>query len=235
VNSWTTAQLTPADVTATWAGLRPLVRDASSERSADLSRRHKVTVTSDGIVTVTGGKLTTYRHMAADTVDEVLRLLGRTPGAARRRSRRFALWGAEGTEALRAPGAAGRLGLDEKTLDHLVGRYGGEAGAVAAMIAAEPQLGLPLVDGLPYLRAEAVFAVRYEMALTLDDVLSRRTRATMLDANAAVAAAGEVAALIGAELGWSAEEQQQQVTTFVAAVRADLEAAGLAVVAGSDR
>ena len=76
VNEWTTASLTPADVTGTWAGLRPLVSDARNARTADLSRRHTVVVSPNGLVTVTGGKLTTYRRMAADTIDVAVRQLG---------------------------------------------------------------------------------------------------------------------------------------------------------------
>jgi glycerol-3-phosphate dehydrogenase len=227
VNGWTTAKLTPHDVTGVWAGLRPLVRDASSARSADLSRRHRVTTSAGNVVTVTGGKLTTYRRMAADTVDEVMGLLQRQPEPLRRRTRHFALHGAEGTEALRAPGAAAGLGVEPTALQRLVGRYGGEARALVAMITAQPDLGHPLIEGLPYLRAEAVFAVRYEMATTLDDVLSRRTRAVILDAKAAIRAAHDIAALIGPELGWSDATQQLQVTDFVDRTQADLDAAGI--------
>jgi glycerol-3-phosphate dehydrogenase len=95
------------------------------------------------------------------------------------------------------------------------------------MIAASPDLGEPLVPGLPYLRAEAIFAVRYEMARTLDDVLSRRTRAVILDAPATIAAAADVAALIAPERGWTGEEEQRQVGAFVAGAQADLDAAGI--------
>jgi glycerol-3-phosphate dehydrogenase len=233
VNRWTTAQLTPEDVTGVWAGLRPLVRDAATSRSADLSRRHKVDATGDGVVTVTGGKLTTYRRMAADTVDVVMGLLGRPAGPFRRSTRRYALHGAAGSEALRDPAAAGALGLDPGTVSRLVGRYGNETPALAAMVRAQPNLGEPLLEGLPYLRAEALFAVRYEMALNLDDVLSRRTRAVMLDARATMAGAAGVAALIAPELGWSTDTQRQEVAHFVESVQADLDAAGMASPATS--
>jgi len=113
------------------------------------------------------------------------------------------------------------------TLGHLRGRYGSEARALSAMIVATPELAEPLVPGLSYLRAEAVFAARYEMACTLDDVLSRRTRAVILDARATIAAAPDVAALVAPELGWDDDEQHRQVAAFVAAAQADLDAAGL--------
>jgi glycerol-3-phosphate dehydrogenase len=225
VNAAVTEPVTEADVLGTWAGLRPLVRQAKSERTADLSRRHQVSVSPEGMVTVTGGKFTTYRRMAADTVDEVVRRIGR--GAKRSPTRRIRLLGAEGTPALRQPGAALRLGVDEGRLTHLVGRYGSEARTVIAMIEADPELGRQLVPGLPYLRAEAVYAARYEMARTLDDVLSRRTRSLLLARDASAAAALDVARLIAPELGWSPARVDTDVEAYRAAAVRSREAAGL--------
>ncbi|MDQ6782317.1 MAG: glycerol-3-phosphate dehydrogenase/oxidase [Actinomycetota bacterium] len=220
VNRWTTANLTTADVTGSWAGLRPLIAGEASARTADLSRRHRVSVSAEGLITVTGGKLTTYRLMAADTVDAVVarlgrRLLGYSP------TRRLPVWGADGWADLMEPGAASELGLSEATLIHLAGRYGGEARTIAALVAANPGLGDPLVTGLPYLRAEAVFAARYEMAVTLVDIVARRTRALLLDRHATAAAAPDVAALVGPELGWSPERQAAEVDALLAEVDAD--------------
>jgi glycerol-3-phosphate dehydrogenase len=98
---------------------------------------------------------------------------------------------------------------------------------VFAMIEAMPALAEPLVAGLPYLRAEAVYAARHEMVATLDDVLSRRTRARLLAAEASVEAADDVADLIGPELGWSDDECRAQVDAYRASVADELEAAGL--------
>ncbi len=203
VNDAITGTLTERDVLGTWAGLRPLVSDATSSRTADLSRRHRVTVSDSGLVTVTGGKLTTYREMAEDTVDTAVRLLGGRPRGARRcRTRSLRLRGAEGWEEV------------AERDRHLAERYGGEAAVVQAMIDADPSLGEPLVPGLPYRRAEALYAVRYEMATTLDDVLSRRTRARLRNRDATAAAADEVAELVGPELGWSDEERAAQVAAY---------------------
>ncbi len=102
--------------------------------------------------------------------------------------------------------------------EHLAGRYGTEAQSVLDLVAADPDLGEPLVPGLPYLRAEAVHAVRHEMARTLDDVLSRRTRARLLARDASAAAAESVALLIGPELGWDRDESARQVEAYRAAV-----------------
>ncbi len=191
--------LTPADVVGTWAGLRPLLARARDERTADLSRRHAVRRSSSGVITITGGKLTTYRRMASDTVDAVVKALGR---GGRCRTKKLRLLGAEG------PAPAD---------DHLAHRYGSEAGAVLALVDEQPALGEPLVPGLPYLRAEAIHAVRREMARSLDDVLSRRTRARLLARDASARAADDVARLIAPELSWTDAERARQVDAYRAA------------------
>ncbi len=227
INGAIEGTITPADITGTWAGLRPLVKRAGSARTADLSRMHKVTSSGSGVISINGGKLTTYREMAADTVDEVLDQLGDDlPKGVHRRSRtrRLRLRGAKGHDEVRSLPTPG---LTLEQVDHLVGRHGGEAPVVMAMVEADPTLAHPLVEGLPYLRAEAVYAARHEMVATVDDVLSRRTRARLLAAEASMVAAEDVAALVGDELGWSQDEQAAQVKAYRSLVEAELQAAGL--------
>ncbi len=166
INGASTAKITESDILGTWAGLRPLVAAAKSERTADLSRRHSVHTSPGGVVTVTGGKLTTYRRMAADAVDEVVKMLGR-PGRNRSRTKRIRLQGADGWDAPDIPKI-------------LAERYGADGRAVAALERSDPELARPLIDDLPYSRAEVVYAARAEMARSVDDVLSRRTRARLL-------------------------------------------------------
>jgi glycerol-3-phosphate dehydrogenase len=217
INHSVTEPLDERDVIGTWAGLRPLVRDASSARTADMSRRHRITTSPSGLVTVVGGKLTTYREMAEDTVEAALGVIGSDLPwrAGRSHTRNLRLRGAEGWD-------------DAAEMDlHLAERYGGETAVLLAMTAIDPSLGEPLVPGLPYRRAEAVYAVRYEMATTLDDVLSRRTRARLRDRDATQAAAADVAALIGPELGWSDDERAAQVAAFVASCEHEREVPGL--------
>ncbi len=168
INGVSDEKLTESDVVGSWAGLRPLLRSGRNSRTADLSRRHSVRVAASGVVTVTGGKLTTYRRMAADAVDTTLGVLGERGRPSR--TKHLRLFGGEGI----APPIAA---LETSTHEHLTGRFGTDAGTVLALVADDPDLGAPLVPGLPYLRAEARYAVRHEMAQTLDDVLSRRTRA----------------------------------------------------------
>jgi glycerol-3-phosphate dehydrogenase len=234
VNHWTTANLAPGDVSGSWAGLRPLVDDPtrSEVAPADLSRRHAVVSSAPGLVAVTGGKLTTYRRMAADAVDAAVDALGRRPDPARRlvdrrRTAALALIGAGGPPA--PPRAGGVLGVPSHRR-HLFGRYGTEAAAVAELADADPRLAGPLVEGLGYLRAEAVFAARHEMAATVEDVLARRTRALLVDRDAAAAAAPAVAELLAAELGWDRHRVGQEVAAFGALV--DAERAALRAGAG---
>jgi glycerol-3-phosphate dehydrogenase len=220
INNSVTEPLDASDVLGTWAGLRPLVRDAANTRTADMSRRHRVTTSQSGLVTVIGGKLTTYREMAEDAVDASLAVAAGAGDplprmAGRSRTRKLRLRGADGWADASA------------TQRHLAERYGGETGVLTAMIDADSTLAEPLVPGLPYLRVEAVYAVRYEMATTLDDVLTRRTRARLRDGAATAAAAADVAALIAPELGWSAEQQATQVAVYVAAAEREREVPGL--------
>ena len=112
---------------------------------------------------------------------------------------------------------------------HLAGRYGADARIVAAMVVAEPALGEPVVDGLPHVRAEARFAVRYELARTLDDVLSRRIPARWLQRDGAAAAAEDVARLVADDLGWSETDIAREVASFRASIDQQREAAGLDV------
>jgi glycerol-3-phosphate dehydrogenase len=226
VNASTTAELTVDDVVGTWAGLRPLVRDAGSARTADLSRRHRVMRSDSGVVTITGGKLTTYREMAADTIDEVLEHVLAPAHSAERdtppvlervqrhsRTKRLRVRGAEGyDDVLRA--ADTHPVLDRDQVVHLAQRYGGEARTLLAMVERDRDLASPLVPGLPYLKAEAIFAVRYEMANTLDDVLARRTRARLLARDPSAAVADEVANLIAPELGWDDAETSRQIENY---------------------
>ena len=232
IDASTTTDIGRDDVLGTWAGLRPLVKADAGGRTADLSRNHSVRSTDGGVVTVTGGKLTTYREMAADTVDHLLDHVLDDPGVRERAHRRsrtkhLALRGADGFAELVATAGAVSRSLDAGSVTHLAGRYGGEAHTVIAMAERDPALAEPLVPGLPYLRAEAVYAVRYEMATTVDDVLSRRTRARLLLRDASAGAADAVAELIGEELGWDADARAAQVEAYRAAVDEERTSPGL--------
>lgn len=205
LNATVTTGVTAKDVTAVWSGLRPLVKAVSGEkinsRTADLSRRHKVSISNSGVITIAGGKLTTYRKMAQDTVDQVAKALNVSKTCQ--------------TKNLKLIGSTSSISMShDKVANHLLSRFGSEASLIGEMIANDPSLGKQLVDGLPYVRAEAIFAVTHEMARTLDDVLSRRTRARIIDRGASVASARSVAELIGPLLGWDEQETNNQVFAY---------------------
>jgi glycerol-3-phosphate dehydrogenase len=221
-NNITTSRLTRADVTGVWAGLRPLLapeRGHVSARTADLSRRHTVMTSSDGVVTVTGGKLTTYRKMAQDTVDAVVRELGESPRRRRCVTKDLRLVGA--TTKTRDPVSMAQPHA------RLLGRYGSESPRVIALGDDRPELLQPAIAGLPYTRAELVYAAREEMAQTLDDVLSRRTRAMIQRAQPTMDAAPAVAELLAPEVGWSASAAAEQAARFTESCEKELLTAGL--------
>ena len=225
-NAVTTSHLTRADVTGVWAGLRPLLAPAEggaqvSERTADLSRRHTVRTSSHGVVTVTGGKLTTYRKMAQDTIDAVVRVLGESPHRRRCVTKNLPLRGA--TAKARDPVSMAQPGA------RLLARYGTDSGDVAALADGRPELLAPAIAGLPYTGAELLYAAREEMACTLDDVLARRTRASIQRAQSTVAAAPSVAALLAPELGWDARRVAEEVAAFTGSTQKELLTAGLEV------
>ena len=221
-NNITTSRLTRADVTGVWAGLRPLLAPDGgrvSARTADLSRRHTVTTSRDGVVTVTGGKLTTYRKMAQDTVDVVVGQLGESPRRRRCVTKNLPLVGA--TTKTRDPVSMAQPHA------RLLSRYGSESSHVLAVADKRPDLLEPAVAGLPYTRAELVYATREEMVQTLDDVLSRRTRAMIQRAQATMDAAPAVAELLAPDMAWSASEVAEQSARFTESCEKELLTAGL--------
>jgi len=184
------------DVRSVFAGLRPLVTSGDSKSTASLSRDHTLMVSDSGLVTITGGKWTTYRKMAQDTIDQAAMVAGLNMKECV-------------TENLRIHGWL--KNVDKSDPLH---PYGSDRVAIRKIISAQPELGEPLHERLPYLKAEVVWAVREEMAMTVEDVLSRRTRALLLDAKASVEMAPEVAALMAGENGHDKTWQEQQVAEY---------------------
>jgi len=205
LNASVTTNVTVDDVTAVWSGLRPLVKtddsSAKAGRTADLSRRHKVFTSENGVITVTGGKLTTYREMAEDAVDEACSILGRKASC---KTKRLALRGANGKRNQSTV-------LDQ----HLDGRFGSDASHLRQLMTENPSLAEELVPGLPYLKCEAVYAVTHEMATTLDDILTRRTRARLLDRRACKAVAPAVADLVAPYLKWDSATRDHNLAHFI--------------------
>ncbi len=225
------ARLTGEDVVSTWAGLRPLLAPPDTEggrSESATSREHEIWTDRTGLLNVAGGKLTTYRVMAAEAADAAAELLFERHGV---------VSAASGTADLPLPAAphgpwddfaagvrsaAAGVGLDEAAAIHLARYYGDEAAAVLAEIRRDPALGTRLVPSLPYLRAEIAWAVRNEMTLTLEDLLVRRMHIFYEARDGGLDVAREVAERMAAEpgIGWSAAEVDRQVERYRAAVAA---------------
>jgi len=220
VNSVLTTQLSRADVEGVYAGLRPLL-SGESESTSRLSREHVVGHPVPGLVVVAGGKYTTYRVMAKDAVDEAVR--GMDLRVPRSCTETIPLLGAEGWPALRnhRRALAQASGLHIARIDHLLGRYGSLITEVLDLIADRPELGRPLPGVDDYLQAEIVYAATHEGALHLDDVLARRTRASIEAWDRGVSAAPIAAALMAGPLGWSPEQQAAEIEHYLARVSAE--------------
>ncbi|AXQ58673.1 glycerol-3-phosphate dehydrogenase/oxidase [Streptomyces albidoflavus] len=201
-------KLGPQDVVGSIGGLRPLV-GGKEGATLDMRRDHHITVGASGMVTVTGGKLTTSRHMGELVVDKVMALLGRK---GRSRTANLPLLGGAGYDA-EAVAASGGLAA------HLGERYGTEARFVGDLIAEDPSLAEPVVAGQPYTKAEVVYAARAELARSVDDVLSRRTRARLFARDASAEAAAAVGAILGRELNLTEAEVDRSVTAYLDAVQ----------------
>lgn len=185
-----------ADILSAFAGIRPLVKAGDGSNTAALSRDHTIHIDQNGLLTITGGKWTTYRNMAEDCVNQAATLghLAEKPCV----TRDLPIHGHH-TKAARF----GSLAV-----------YGSDAPAIQQLIRTDNALGKPLHAALPYCAAEAIWAVRAEMACTIEDVLARRTRALFLNARAAIAMAPRVAELMAKELGRDAPWQAKQVEAF---------------------
>ena len=199
VNRHLVHPLRPGDVRSAWNGLRPLVRDPRRPRAtAALARGHVVSESPSGLVTVVGGKWTTFRVIAADTVDHVLRRHALKAAPVRRGDGLPLLGSESGAGPATTPRPLADLAQDVAA--HLHARYGGQAAAVQALAKAGGEQRL--APGFPYIAAEVRFAVREEMAVRPLDVLARRLRLAFIDREAALAALPRVAALMAEELGW---------------------------------
>ena len=223
VNSWLEPAISRDDIVGVYAGLRPLLK-GDAESSAALSRDHAVLAGPDGMLTVVGGKYTTYRVMAEDAVDAAAKWLDRPPAPSCTQD--TPLIGADGWAVLRHQ--VGRLsqesGLPPELIERLLGRYGSLVDDLFELIAGRPELAEPIGGAPPYLQVEAVYAASHEGARHLDDVLVRRTHIAMETPDRGLAAAAQVAALVGDVLGWDEQTRRDEVSRYAAQIDADLRA-----------
>jgi glycerol-3-phosphate dehydrogenase len=184
------------DILCVFAGLRPLVGAGEGKKTATISRDHYLEVSPSGLVTITGGKWTTYRKMAEDAVDQAALIAGLPESECR-------------TRKLRIHGWLKNMDPEDPFCD-----YGSDAVFIRRIIDTNPEMGAKLHNRLPYVKAAVVWAVRNEMALTLEDVLARRTRSLILDAAASTEIAETTAHLMAQELKQGPEWQRQQISAY---------------------
>jgi glycerol-3-phosphate dehydrogenase len=192
---------TREDVLSVFAGLRPLVKVGDAKSTAALSRDHTILISNSGLLTIAGGKWTTFRKMAEDAVDQAQTMAGFEERPCK-------------TVHLQIHGWT-KQAIDSPSLSV----YGADARGVQDLAAAEPALAEKIHPELPYLKAEVVWAVREEMARNVEDVLSRRTRGLLLGARASVEAAPVVAELIARELGKDEAWKARAVADYKAVAR----------------
>lgn len=220
VNEVLAVPLTRDDISGVYAGLRPLL-SGECEETSQLSREHAISRSPRGMVSVAGGKYTTYRVMARDAVDAAVDDLGRhAPPCV---TEHIPILGADGYHALanQAESLAADLELPRWRVDHLLNRYGALIDEVLAPAGADPSLLDPVPGAGLYLMAEVRYAATHEAALHLDDVLARRTRISIETTHRGVDSARPVARLLGAVLGWDEETQDREVASYVARVEAE--------------
>jgi len=191
---------TRKDIRSVFAGLRPLVK-ADSRKTAELSRDHLITVSESGLITITGGKWTTYRRMAEDVINTGIRKAGLENIPCK-------------TSDLPIHGAK-----QDTDFNAALYYYGTDSDHIRSMVKNNPSLGERLHPGLPYIRAEIIWAVNNEMCMTVEDALARRTRALLLDAKAAIEISPVVAELMAKETGRGHEWQDEQIRNFMEVAR----------------
>jgi glycerol-3-phosphate dehydrogenase len=220
LNRFTRRPVTRDDILATYAGYRPLLKLQKGRTPARLSRTHAIVEGDDGLLTLSGGKLTTYRRMAEELLDRIDARDGWSGAERRHPTLALPLAGAEGWERARVgiQERAAALGLEGDVAEHL-SAYGTDAAALLDLVAGDAALGARLVDDLPYIAAEVVWACRAELALTLEDVLARRTRIAIEERTRGLDAAAMVARLMAVELGWSDAERARQIEAYAGYAR----------------
>ncbi len=185
-----------SDILSVFAGIRPLVNPAGSKGTAAISRDHFLLISEYGLITITGGKWTTYRKMAEDTIDQAALIAGLEERQSITKNMRIHGW---------------FKNIDANEALHY---YGSDIFAIKKLIESQPLLGDKLHDKLPFIKAEVIWSVREEMARTVEDVLARRTRALLLDAKASMEMAQETAKLMAVELGYDRAWENEQVLLY---------------------
>ena len=223
VNQRVRNKITREDIVGVYSGLRPLL-SGKSDSTTNLSRNHAVARVAPGLVSVAGGKYTTYRVIGKDAVDLAAKELGFK--VAESVTERTPILGADGYHALanQVPALARRYNLDENRIEHLLGRYGSLISEVLAPAADDASLLEPIPGAESYIWAEARYAVTHEGALHIDDIVSRRLRVAIEFADRGVAAAQPIAEFVAPLLGWDQNDIEREVSQFKQHTEAELAA-----------
>ncbi|NXS52738.1 GPDM protein, partial [Brachypteracias leptosomus] len=202
------------DVLAAWSGIRPLVTDPNSKDTQSICRNHVVAISDSGLVTIAGGKWTTYRSMAQDTIDAAVEAHGLKAGSCRTLG--LQLQGAEEWSPTLYIRLVQDYGLESEVAQHLASTYGDKAFEVAKLAQVTgrrwPIVGKRLVSEFPYIEAEVIYGVK-EYARTAVDMISRRTRLAFLNVQAAEEALPRIVDIMGKELNWSEQKKKEELET----------------------
>jgi len=227
LNQYLERPVTPDQIVSGIAGARPLVSSGDSRDTKELARDDEVEFDGkSGLISIMGGKWTTYRAMAEDTINAVQKYLGREIIESPTRNR--PLVGSDGYTPDYWEALVRQYGISNETAMHLAGKFGTGAGQVLDLARKEPGLAGPVLTGLSAMRAEIAFCARKEMAMTVEDVLFRRLGIQIYSWRLAIHAAPVVASVLAGELGWSAEEARLATQQYVAKINRYLQLAGLA-------
>ncbi len=207
-------KLKTEDIIGVFAGLRPLVANNATSATTKLSREHTVDRPAPGFVSLAGGKYTTYRVMAKDAVDLAVLDLRRIVSDSV--TEKLPLIGADGYFALQQQvlKIADSYNISEATVTHLLDRYGSLISEILEIITENPEMAQRLIPDLPYIKAEILHAASHEGALSVEDVLLRRTRISFEASDSGLSAADTVAEIIGETLGWKSADRKDSVQSF---------------------
>jgi len=227
LNRYLTAAVGREQVVSAFVGVRPLLSAGKSGDTQSLSRDYEVEVDQlSGLISVMGGKWTTYRAMAEDTINVVQEFIGEPVTSSA--TGEYLLSGARGWNPEYWRTLIREYGVTQPAAQHLVQKFGTHAGRVLALTRVDPNLGLLLLDGFPTLRAEVLYAARYEMATTIEDVLLRRSGLQLSSWTGAIAAAPLTASILAEELNWNPEFTRTSIERYVKKINHLISTAGLA-------
>ena len=226
LNQYLATPVTPGDIVSGFAGARPLVASEDNVDTKKLARDDVIEVDSaSGLISIMGGKWTTHRAMAEDTIHRVQQALGAPPTDSR--TRNYVLYGGQGFTDDFWKQLCRRFPISEKTARHLAGKFGTAAVEVLALGEGSPTLMELILEGGGAIRAEVIYSVRHEMACTIEDVLARRLGMQFYSWRDAIDAAPLVGSLLAEELGWTSSVAREAVTSYVEKINHLLDSAGL--------